>query len=473
MNLELYARDVVAFFDHEVKVNERGEPFRLFPHQREILAAAFAFGADGKLPWDTFIYSAPKKSGKTTINGGLAAWWAYTQEAPNEVYVLANDLEQAQARAYSTAARLIAKNPGLVASAKVEGKRIAVTNGTEIRPLSSEYAGAAGSNHGFTSWDELWAYTSEASRRLWEELTPVPTRRNSVRLITTYAGFEGESKLLWDLYLAGVGKDEHRDGQGERIHPTLPLWLNREARLLVYWDHEARMPWQTQEYYRTQKKTLRPGTFLRLHENRWAVAESAFIPPETWDACVEASWSPLWPTKDVGLFVGVDAATKHDTAAVVSVLRDEGDGLIVLASHRIWKPTPEDPLDLEATVEAHLRELDEEYRVAKVYVDPYQMARSIATLKAAGLPVEEFAQTPANTNRMGQCLFDLLNGKNLVLYPDDELRQQALNTVALESARGWRLAKERQSRKIDAIVALSMACVAALSGPAQDPPRIW
>ena len=55
----------------------------------------------------------------------------------------------------------------------------------------------------------------------------------------------------------------HPEGQGERIHPTMPIYANREARPFAYWDHEPRMPWQTQEYYDSQKKTLRAGTYLR------------------------------------------------------------------------------------------------------------------------------------------------------------------------------------------------------------------
>jgi len=43
------------------------------------------------------------------------------------------------------------------------------------------------------------------------------------------------------------------------------------------------MPWQTQAYYDGQRKTLRPGTYLRLHENRWATAEEIFITPEMWN----------------------------------------------------------------------------------------------------------------------------------------------------------------------------------------------
>jgi hypothetical protein len=45
------------------------------------------------------------------------------------------------------------------------------------------------------------------------------------------------------------------------------------------------------------------------------------------------------------------------------------------------------------------------------------------------------------------------------------MRQQAMNTIAVESPRGFRIAKEKASRKIDSIVALSMACVAALDAP--------
>jgi hypothetical protein len=91
---------------------------------------------------------------------------------------------------------IIKHNLQLSREAEVQTKTIFLANGTTITAISGDYAGAAGSNHGWLSYDELWAYTSESSRRLWEELTPVPTRKNSIRFITTYAGFEGESELL-------------------------------------------------------------------------------------------------------------------------------------------------------------------------------------------------------------------------------------------------------------------------------------
>jgi len=122
-----------------------------------------------------------------------------------------------------------------------------------------------------------------------------------------------------------------------------------------------------------------------------------------------------------------------------------------------------DKLVKKNTVEEDLRELNEQNDVVEIFADPYQMHRSITTLQAAGVPIKEYAQNQANCTLMGQTLCDLLTGLNLEVYPSDELRQQALSTVAVENPRGWRIAKEKASKKIDAIVALAMACVAAMA----------
>ena len=68
----------LTFIDKLVKKNELGQPFKLMDHQREILRLAFTFDENGRLPWNTVIYSCVKKSGKTTLNGALTLWWAFT-----------------------------------------------------------------------------------------------------------------------------------------------------------------------------------------------------------------------------------------------------------------------------------------------------------------------------------------------------------------------------------------------------------
>jgi len=119
-----------------------------------------------------------------------------TQESPNEFLIIANDLEQSLARVFKTIDGLIQHNPELAREIRVLQKPMEVENGSTITAISGDYQGAAGSNHGWISYDELWAYTSESSCRLWKELTPVPTRTNSIRFITIYAGFDGESHLV-------------------------------------------------------------------------------------------------------------------------------------------------------------------------------------------------------------------------------------------------------------------------------------
>jgi len=468
MNLERYRTDFVAFCDRFIKVNELGKPFKLNDYQREKYSTMFPFDKDGHLPYQTIVDSCVKKTGKTTMNGVVVDWWGYTQEAPNEILCCANDLEQSVGRVFNAAAGIIRNNPDLARSAHIQSRRITLSNGTTISALASDWAGSAGSNHGLVSWDEPWGIVHESSKRMWEELTGVPTRRNSIRFVTTYAGWENESQLLRDLYLQGVGKEEHPEGQGKLIHPTLPIYANKEASLLVYWDHEPRMPWQTPEYYAAQKRSLRPGTYLRLHENRWTTAETVFITPELWDPCVEPDHRPLLPAargRSPVLFLGVDAGIKHDSSAVVGVYWN-GERLC-LACHRIWKPSKENPMDL-TLIEKHLWELCRKFRVGRILADPYQLHRSITTLQSAGLPIKEFPQTSANTTRMGSTLFDLLRGKNIRLYESPEMREAAMNTVAIESVRGWKISKERASRKIDAIVALAMASVSALEAVAKS-----
>jgi hypothetical protein len=66
-------------------------------------------------------------------------------------------------------------------------------------------------------------------------------------------------------------------------------------------------------------------------------------------------------------------------------------------------------------------------------------------------------------------LYDLVKGRTLVLYPDPELRQHVLNAIALETPRGFRIAKEKARKKIDGCVALSMAVCAAMDQPVLAP----
>ena len=79
----------------------------------------------------------------------------------------------------------------------------------------------------------------------------------------------------------------------------------------------------------------------------------------------------------------------------------------------------------------------------------------------AHLPIEEFAQTVPNLTAATANLFELISGRNILLYRDDAMRLAASRAVVVESSRGWRINKLKQAHKIDVIVALGMAALAA------------
>lgn len=460
-DLSRYARDPAAFADELIPLNEKGRPWRLTVYQRRVLVLAFRWSPPGALLMRLFLWSEPKKSGKTFVAAVLGLWWAFTN--PNsEIIAAANDLDQSVGRVFKTMAALLKHNPDLGASATIRAAEIQLSNGTVITAIASDYRGAAGSRHSLVIFDELWGYTLERAERLFEELTPPPTEPNAWVLVATTAGFVGESVLLERLYQRGLA--------GERLDADLEV--HRADDLTMFWSNTPRQPWQTVEYYAEQARTLRPATFARLHRNEWGCAESALLTPELWDGCVEPAWAPADADPDLPLWVGVDLGIKSDTSAVVAVTDDQEDRLVVLARHRIWTPSPGAPLDLAATVEAYVRELAAAFRLSAVFVDPWQAATTIAALRRDGIPAREFPQTEGNTVRMGEALYGLLRSRRLVLYPDVEMRRQAMNAVGVEGARGVRIAKASPARKVDAIVALAMAVVATVDVPLLAPPRI-
>lgn len=435
----------------------------LKPWQRAALDAMFP--PDGSpSSWETFLISTVKKAGKTTLNAMATAYAALTFPAPATLMVVANDMGQAQGRVFAMIAQqcrlsgMVSRGEAVVRKTEIEFPE----TGTKIVAIPCDYAGEAGGLFDATSWTETWAFIHEGQVRLWEELTPIPNRRN-LRIVDSYAGFTGDAPVLEPLWNRAVA--------GGRVPGDLPIFT--DGKLWAYIDQgtEAQdrawrgMPGDRAEYYAEQARSLRPGTYARLHLNHWQQGEQAFLTSEDWDACVDRDLRPLIDrasaVEAVGpVYVGIDAATKRDCAAVVAVARV--DERVRLLDHRIWTPSKTQPLDLEETVQAYVLELERRFGITRAFYDPMQMAAPAASLKRKHVAVDELTQTLSNLGEAAQVLWDLVNARNLWMYPAADLRQHALNAVAVESARGWKLDKAKQSRKVDGVVALSFAVLAAV-----------
>jgi phage terminase large subunit-like protein len=104
------------------------------------------------------------------------------------------------------------------------------------------------------------------------------------------------------------------------------------------------------------------------------------------------------------------------------------------------------------------------FSVRGVHYDPYQMAAVAQRLSAAGLPMKEYPQTVANLTAMGNNLFELIQAGGIEFYPSPDIRLAISRTIAIETPRGIRLAKDKTSHKIDVVIALAMAAQSAVTG---------
>jgi hypothetical protein len=444
--------DPVAFITEVLIDPETGEPFTLYAAQERFLREALTLTKEGRLAYPEAVFSAPKKSGKTATAAMATLYVIIALGGPYaEAVLVANDFDQAQGRVFQAIGRIIEASPKLRSSAKITANRIEFpSTGATITAIASDFAGAAGANPTITVFDELWGYTTERAHRLWDEMIPVPTRKVSIRLTTTYAGFEGESDLLEQLYKRGL--------QGEEIAPA----LYRQSGLLMFWSHLPVAPWQSPAWLEAMRMQLRPNAYLRMIENRWVTSESNFVEMKWWDSCTDADAHPELVDPRLSIWCGVDASVKRDSTAIVCCTFDPGVKKIRLVWHRIFQPSSTDPLDFEATVEATLLDLRRRFYVREIRYDPYQLVAVAQRLTAAGLPMVEFPQSVPNLTEASTGLYEAIKGRNILVYPDDEIRLAVNRAVALETTRGWRIAKEKQSHKIDVVVALAMASLGAV-----------
>jgi terminase large subunit-like protein len=450
--LAAWRADPVKFIT-EVLVNpETGRPFVLYAEEAEFAGRALTLTSDGRLPYPELLFSGPKKSGKTAFAAMALLYVIVALGGPYaEGYCLANDMDQSTGRVYQSTARIVRASPLLARGARVGVNRIDFTStGASITAVANDYAGAAGANPTISVFDELWAFTSERSRRLWDEMVPPPTRKVSARLTVTYAGFENESELLEGLY--------KRSLTGKKIATDLRATSDG---LLAYWTHQLRAPWQSAEWREQMLASLRTNQFLRMIENRWVTTESSFIELAKWDACVDAEIRPIVSQPRLPIWIGCDASYKRDSTAVVACAWGKAAKRVRVVCHKIFQPSPDRPLDFETTIEAHLIELCQKFRVMEIRFDPYQMISSAQRLTKARLPMREWPQSVANITEASSCLYDLIQGRNLSVYPDPTLRLAISRSVAIEAGRGWKISKDKANHKVDAVVALAMACLGA------------
>ena len=233
-----------------------------------------------------------------------------------------------------------------------------------------------------------------------------------------------------------------------------------------YVDHELKdhpgLDITPEEYHDQQREQLRPSAFARLHLNEPASNEERFVTREEWDDCYDPDVMLLSPNDSRKAVYGVDTSLYQDYTAMVGVFFDQVSRTYQVIYCKVWKPERSElndgkPLiDLSRTVKAEILKLHHRRQIEAVVYDPYQFSSISIDLKRKGVNMIEFEQTNRRIES-DQGLYASIRSQELRHSKVRELTEHILNAVTVDSARGFRLAKEKSYKKIDAAVALSMA----------------
>ncbi len=454
----------------------------MMDYQKDTLREAFRKDENGLYVYSTIIWSDIKKSAKSSICAAVSLYMA--DNIPwAENYHIANDLKQADTRVGKYARRAIDLSPYL--SKRFRSIRNTIkhrSNGSVIESIPIDPSGEAGSNADFIQFSELWGAIEEAKSRMWTEMTLSPTKfGKSLRWVESYAGYEEESEILYNLWETGVE-------QGELVFPdklyhvndseptVLELYKNENARMLCLWNTQPRCLWQTKEYYKQEAAILHPNEFNRMHRNQWISNTDTFIPIEWWDACAREKL-PNYP-RNHPMIIALDAAVSDDTFGVTMSCRQPemiesqvdgrtkrvhkypDDSMIVYA--RRWKPTPGRKVDY-AEVEQELRRLIATNNIAEVAYDPYQLHDMCSRLYKEGLAFfRPFPQGGGKHSRLiaDSALRDRIRDRRI--WHDGtltHLRKHLQNADAKVDTedRKVRIVKRVQKLKVDLAVCLSMS----------------
>lgn len=442
--------DLPDFLEQHVYDPEGGGLLRLHDEHRLALRHLSQLDPSGSFRFQDWIFSAPKKSGKTTIAAGVVLWWAW-QIANGQCYVIGNDLKQADSRMFRVIEYAVTHHPQMRHHADIVRYKIKLSNGTVIEALPLDPTGEAGMNPTVIAWTEAWGAKGGKAELMWTEAALSPTRAGkSFRLVESYAGHSGESLILERLYNSVVKPDY-------AVDPDHELYANRAAGIAAYWCTRKIQPWQldgaAKQYYASEDATKPPLEVKRQHANQWVTSEDVFVPIEWWDSCA----GDLPPTQADELWViALDAATSNDCFALVAATRR--DDMILIRQTHIWSPPPGGKLDF-AEPERVLRDLCAQHAVACVVYDPYQLHDMATRLKREGIAWFEEMNQGAPRLEADKALHDRIRDRRIRHDGNPTLREHIRHANKKIEAEGQRLRiiKRNEASKIDAAVALSMA----------------
>ncbi len=445
----------IDWIKSEFYIPELNGPIILYPYQEAVLREAYRRDENGNFIYSVVVWSDIKKSAKSSLAAAVALERMSHTEYGG-VKIIGNDIKQADSRTAEYARRAVQLNPRLQNHINVIKYKMIFDNNSVIEAIPIDPAGEAGGNDDLIIYTEAWGLKDKADIKMWEEQRISPTKFGKGQIwVESYAGYEGESPILWNLYERGVLN-------GERIYLGIEgLEVYRNGSQLSLWNTQPRLPWQTNEYYISEASSMTDEAFNRVHRNTWQSSQSKFIPDQWWIEC-QGILPPLSHNNEPTI-LAADAAESDDCFGLVLISKK--DNKIVIRYARKWQPkkgkllqyaNPTDPNDTEFP-EGEIRRLMKEYNIVELAYDKFQLHDMMNRLRVdPGINCRSFKQGDDRAIADKQ-LYDLAKERRIIHDGNLDLKEHISNANKKEEGDKVRLVKRQQQMKIDLAVCVSMA----------------
>jgi phage terminase large subunit-like protein len=392
----------------------------------------------------------PRGNGKTTLLAAYALFHLFSNSHPQ---IAIGAASREQAGTLFEFARAMVAHPTLAKRVDVTRREIRRRDGHGwLRVVASDGPKQHGLVLSLAIVDELHAHRDD---ELYIALRTGMMKRPDAKIVTISTAGVGAESALGLLHARALKGDVKRDGAlTTAVSANLGMleWaLGEKADIDDMEVVKSANPasWLTEALLQEQRDAVHEIAFRRYHCNQWVDSHAPWISADVWDACSEKP--RIAPRAEV--ILGVDAAIRHDSAAVVTLHRD--DAGLYHAEFEVWQPTRERDIEIEALVE-FIRAQARKYDVRGVVFDPYFFIHAAQRLDAENIPMVEWRQDNGRMVPATQTLSEVVGHKKLRHGGHPTARSHALNCEVSETERGIRI-KKRGKERNDCAVALAMA----------------
>lgn len=392
----------------------------------------------------------PRGNGKTTL---LAAFALYHLFANSHPQIAIGAASREQAGTLFEFARTMVAHPALAKRVDVTRREIRRRDGNGwLRVVASDGPKQHGLVLSLAIVDELHAHRDD---ELYIALRTGMLKRPDAKLVTISTAGVGAESALGLLHARALKGDVKRNGpMTTAVSANLGMleWsLDEKADIDDMAAVKATNPasWLTEPLLEEQREAVHEIAFRRYHCNQWVDSSAPWVTADVWDGC---DGKPEIPARS-DVVLGIDAAVRHDSAAVVTVRRDD-DG-VFHAAFEVWQPTRDRDIELEQLVE-FVRAQAKKFNVTGVAFDPYFFIHAAQRLDAEGIPMIEWRQDNSRMVPATQSLSEAITRGKLRHGGHPIARSHALNAEVSETDRGIRIKKRGRARN-DSAIALAMA----------------